>query len=317
MNNKKAEFFVGLFLFAGFAAIAVMVVMFGRVGKAMQETYEITVQFPNASGLQKGYEVLLSGASIGNVASLPELASGSYAVKVRLQIRSDVKIPRTSYFQIRTAGMLGDSYVDVVPPSKFTEEDFAKPGEEIVGSRTAGFDDLTSKGSEMIDQLKDDVLKKVSEELDALKVATHNINERLFTEKNMKNIEVTFENLSTVSKEFAATASKLDAIVAKTDAAVSSAQGTMKTIDTTANDLKGAITDFRKMAESATKTADSARGVMMKIERGEGALGMLLSNRETAENLRVLIANLRRSGILFYKDRPPTGEPAAPPRRSR
>ena len=312
-ERKGVEFVVGLFLLAGLASIAVMVVMFGRLGRAMQDAYEITVQFPNASGIVKGSDVLLSGASVGNVDALPALAGNTYAVNVKLRIRADVKIPRTSYFQIRQTGLLGDSYVDVITPQQFTDADFAQPFEEIAGSRSTGIDDLTSKGTEMMDTLNRDILKKVSAELDALKIATENVNERLFTEKNLKNIEVTFENLSTTSKEFAATASKLDAIVAKTEGAVTSAQGTMKTIDNTANDLKGAIGDFRKMAESATKTVDSARIVMGRIERGDGALGMLLSDRDTADNLRTLIANLKRSGVLFYKDRPvatPTPAPA-------
>jgi hypothetical protein len=65
-ERKGVEFLVGLFLAAGLIAIAAIVVMFGRLGRAIQEAYEITVQFPNASGIVKGSEVLLSGASIGN-----------------------------------------------------------------------------------------------------------------------------------------------------------------------------------------------------------------------------------------------------------
>lgn len=315
-ERKGVEFVVGLFLLLGLSAIAVMVVMFGRLGRAFEGSYEITVQFPNASGIIKGSEVLLSGASVGNVDALPELVTGTYSVDVKLRIRADVKIPRTSYFQIRTSGLLGDAYVDVITPQTFTEADFAQPGEKIAGTRTTGFDDLTSKGSEMIDTLNRDILKKVSGELDALKIATTSINERLFTEKNLKNIEVTFENLSTTSKEFAATASKLQG-------AVASAEGTLKSVDSTATDLKSAIGDFRKMAESATKTVESARTIMGRVERGDGALGMLISDRETADNLRVLIANLRRSGVLFYRDRPvapptPTPKPApAVKRRTR
>ena len=314
-ERKGVEFLVGLFLLAGLIAIAVMVVMFGRLGRAIEDSYEIKVQFPNASGVVKGSEVLLSGASVGNVAELPTLASRTYAVTVRLRIRSDVKIPRTSYFQIRTSGLLGDSYVDVITPATFTDADFATPGEEIPGMRTTGIDDLTSKGSEMMDTLNRDILKKLSEELDALKIATTNVNERVFTEKNLKNIEVTFENLSSTSKEFAETAKKLDSIMLKADDAVTSAKGTMKTIDSAASDLKNALTDFRKMADSATTTADTAKGLLTKIDRGEGTLGMLLSDRDASENLRNLIANLRRSGILFYKDRPPAAATPAPVKR--
>ncbi len=303
-ERKGAEFLVGLFLLAGFAVIAVLVVMFGRVGQAITSYYDITVEFPNASGLIKGADVLLSGARIGNVAQSPQLVPERYSVKVKLNIRSDVKIPRTSYFQIRSNGMLGDSYVDVGTPAKYTPNDIAQPGEQIAGTRTGGFDELTTKGTEMIDRLNSDILKKLSEELDALKLATGSVNERLLSERNLQNVEVTFENLRATSKEFADTSKELDDILARTKLVVASAQGTMKTIDTTAADLKSAIGDFRKMADSGTKTVDAARALIGKINNGEGALGLLITDRQTAENARALIANLRRSGVLFYKDRP-------------
>ncbi|MES2569813.1 MAG: MCE family protein, partial [Verrucomicrobiota bacterium] len=60
-EKKNVEVFVGLFLLMGFSAIAIMVVVFGRVGQSLQKTYPITVIFPNASGLVKGSDVLLAG----------------------------------------------------------------------------------------------------------------------------------------------------------------------------------------------------------------------------------------------------------------
>ena len=36
---------------------------------------------------------------------------------------------------------------------------------------------------------------------------------------------------------------------------------------------------------------DTGTKVLQKADRGDGALGVLLSDRETAENLRALIAN--------------------------
>ena len=297
VERKGIELYVGLFLLAGFAVIAVMVLMFGRFSQGFSSKYDITVEFPNASGIIKGSDVLLSGARIGNVAQNPRLVPERYSVTVQLDIRGDVKIPRTSYFQIRSNGMLGDSYVDVMTPVKYTPNDIAQPGEQITGTRSSGFDDLTAKGTEMIDKLNSDILKKLSEELDALKVATTNVNERLLSEKNLQNVEVTFENLRSVSKEFVSTSKELDDIMVKAKSAVESAQGTMKTIDTTANELKGAIGDFRKMA-------DTSKTLLTKIDKGEGTLGMLISDRQTAENTKALISNLRRSGVLFYKDRP-------------
>ena len=309
-ERKGVEFLVGLFLLAGFAAIAVMVVLFGRVGQGLQSFYDITVEFPNASGLAKGSDVLLSGARIGIVAGVPTLIEGSYAVAVKLSIREEVHIPRTAYFQIRTSGMLGDSYVDVVPPAKFEAGDFAKPGERIAGRKTGGLDELTAKGSEMMDTLNNETLKKLGAELDELKIATKNVNERLLNEKNLKNLEDTFANMKSASSDFAKTSKDLDEVVLKAKDAVDSAKSTMKTVDGTAAELKSAIGDFRKLADSATKTTDAARSLVAKIDRGEGALGMLINDRQTTENLRSLIVNLRRSGVLFYKDRAP--QPVAP-----
>jgi hypothetical protein len=39
---------------------------------------------------------------------------------------------------------------------------------------------------------------------------------------------------------------------------------------------------------------------------------VLLSDREMAENLKALVANLRRNGILWYKDRAAQTKPPSP-----
>ena len=61
--------------------------------------------------------------------------------------------------------------------------------------------------------------------------------------------------------------------------------------------------------DSAKALVDSGKSLIDKANNGQGALGLLLSDRETAENLRALIANSRRSGFVFYKDREPAAAP--------
>jgi ABC-type transporter Mla subunit MlaD len=312
-ERKGVEFFVGLFLLIGFGVVATLVITFGRVGQGMQKYYQIRVRFPNASGLVKGSEVLLSGARIGIVSHAPALTGQRYEVEAELSLRAAVQVPRQAVFQIRSNGMLGDSYVDVMPPADFSPSDFAQPGELIVGKRTGGLDELTSKGSEVMDTLNSDVLKKVSSALDEIGAATKSLNEKLLSEANLRNLEETFANLRKTSADFSKTAQDLDLMVGRTQEVVDSAKGTMKTIDGAAGDLRLAIGDFRKIS-------DSARGLLNKASGGEGALGTLISDRQTAEDLKALIANLRRSGVLFYKNRPATATetppaPATPKRR--
>ena len=307
-ERKGTEFFVGLFLLIGFGVIAAMIVTFGRLGRGMEERYPLRVRFPNASGLVKGSSVLLSGAQIGVVAQSPKLTGENYEVEVGLLVRETVKLPRTSAFQIRSSGMLGDSYVDVLPPKAFTPADFAKPNELITGLRTGGLDELTSKGSQMMDTLNTDVLRKVSATLDEIKETTANLNDKLLSEKNLKNVEETFVNLKKTTEEFSKTARDLDLMVNRAQEVVDSAKGTMKTVDGAAGELKMTLGDFRK-------TSESARSLVTKATGGEGALGMLISDKQTAEDLRSLIANMRRSGVVFYKNRPVDKPEATPTAR--
>lgn len=306
-ERKGVEFFVGLFLLIGFGVVATLVVVFGRVGQGMQKQYPIRVRFPNASGLVKGSDVLLSGDRIGVTSQAPRLTGERYQVEVELLVRDGVKIPREASFQVRSNGMLGDSYVDVVPPEKFDPGDFAQPGELIAGQRTEGLGDLTAKGSQMMDILNTETLKKVSMALDEINEATKSLNEKLLTDRNLRNLEETFANLKTTTEGFSKTTQNLDLMLGRTQEVVDSAKGTMKTIDGAVGELKLAIGDFRK-------TSEATRTLMNKAVNGQGALGTLISDRQTAEDLKALIANLRRSGVLFYKNRPDAGEQKPPTR---
>jgi hypothetical protein len=94
-------------------------------------------------------------------------------------------------------------------------------------------------------------------------------------------------------------------MVNRTQEVVDSAKGTMKTIDGAADELKLTLGDFRK-------TSDSANTLLTKATHGQGALGTLISDKETADDLKALIANLRRHGVLWYKNRPVESD--APPK---
>jgi phospholipid/cholesterol/gamma-HCH transport system substrate-binding protein len=310
-ERKRVEFFVGLFLFIGLSVIAGMVMMFGRVGQGLKKTYPIIVEFPNASGLLKDSYVLLAGAVIGHVAESPKLIGRSLNVRVTLNIREDVKIPRKSDFVVGSSGLMGDRYVDVIPQPDFDPNDVAQPGEHIAGTRQAGLDDLAQKGGAVMDQL--------NKELENIDTMTQQINEKLLSDQNLKNLSESFEHLKITTVNLSESSKKLDPIFTKADEAMVSAKSTMKTAEEAAADLKKALADFKRTADSATKAIDSARTLFDKANSGQGALGLLLSDRETAENLRALISNMRRSGPVFYKDREPprVAAPTPRPKRSR
>lgn len=316
-EKKGVEVLVGLFLLIGFGVIAVMVITFGRVGQGFTKYRELTVDFPNASGLVKDSDVLLSGARIGFVSqapSSPRPVGQTYVVTVKLKIREEVQIPKKSSIVVGSSGLLGDRYVDVIPLPDFDPNDVVAPGAAIQGSRAGGMDELTQKGSVVMDQL--------IAELEEIKLMTSSIRTKLLSEGNLKNLEETFANLKTTTANFNEASKKLGNVLAEAEGAVGAGKETMKTAEAAASDLRAAIGDLRKVAGSASSTIVGAKGLvdsgsllMKRATDGEGVLGTLVSNKQTAEDLRVFIANLRRSGPLFYKNRPV--EPAKLPEAER
>ncbi|MEI6713713.1 MAG: MlaD family protein [Verrucomicrobiota bacterium] len=274
-RKSRTEILVGLFLFIGLSILGVLVVTFGRLGQGLDSPYDLTVLFQNANGLATGADVLLSGAKIGFLTNNPQLVGDKYEVALHLKIQGTTRIPKGSKFMVGSSNLLGDKFIDVIPMDPTGPDDFWQPGEIIKGTRSSGLDDLTARGSIVLEQL--------TESLKDIQNTTSNLNKYILNEANIKNLAQTFTNLKESSEAFKKTSLSIDQVVAKADTALTTADGAFKTFDAVGK-------DFKKVAKNA---AD-----------GHGPLGVLTSDKETAENLRSLISNLRRSGVLFYKDRP-------------
>lgn len=308
-DNKGLEWKVGLFLLLGLSVIAIMAVKFGKLGQGLDKYYSITAEFPNASGLLKGADVYLAGARVGFTADAPELIDGRYAVKVQLRMRQNVRIPRGSSFIISSAGFLGDAFVSINPPASPNVEDVLGDGEYVVGTRLEGFGDLAAKGGDVMEELK----KRLQELEDPIK----DIRERVLSEQNLKNIDQTFSSMSEFTTNLKDTSKDLDELIAKAKEAAESVKetiaaakapvakldGIVDKVDAAATQLKTAIADVDKAAASAAKALDSAKTLLTNANAGKGALGMLLADKETGDNLKALIKNLREHGVLFYKNR--------------
>jgi ABC-type transporter Mla subunit MlaD len=72
----------------------------------LQTFYDLEVDFPNASGLLAGADVLLGGARIGYVAKPPRILPAMQGVAVELKILEEVGLPSASRFIIGSSGLL-------------------------------------------------------------------------------------------------------------------------------------------------------------------------------------------------------------------
>ncbi len=311
MSNQQrgAEWKVGLFIAIGIAIIAVMAVTFGKLGTGLQTFYGVKVEFPDASGLLKGGEVRMAGARIGFASEAPELAEGRYAVVVTLRIREGVKIPKNSKFTIDTSGLMGDAYVDIALPDH-PDTQVLTDGAMIFGTRKEGISDLAARGSAVMVELQ----KRLAE----LEAPIKDVRDNLLSDVNLKNLEKSISNFTEFTETLKSTGKELNEIVVKakgagTDmsdamaaakAAMAKVDGVVAKVDAAAADIKPTINSLKRTSDGADKAVDGLRSLLAKANDGQGVLGLLLSDRETSDNIKSLIRNLKAHGILWYKDKP-------------
>jgi phospholipid/cholesterol/gamma-HCH transport system substrate-binding protein len=93
MERSTLDLWVGLFVVAGFAALAVLALKVGNLGSVGgTETYQLTAPFSNIGGLK------------------PRAA---FMAKVTMKIEKRYKFPKDSSASILTAGLLGEQYVGI------------------------------------------------------------------------------------------------------------------------------------------------------------------------------------------------------------
>ena len=114
MKRFTVEAAVGLFMVAGFLAFAYLAVRLGDLPWLDPPTYTLTARFTSISGLKVGAPVEAAGVAIGKVAAVG-LDAQHYGATVRLAIDQAVQLPADSIASIRTAGIIGDRYVDIAP----------------------------------------------------------------------------------------------------------------------------------------------------------------------------------------------------------
>jgi len=142
MRRLNVEVAVGLFLVAGFLCFAYLSVKLGEVSLWRDDSYTVVARFGSVSGLKDGAVVEIAGVKVGTVSAI-RLDGEDYEARVELAIDRDVKLQDDAIASIRTAGIIGDRYVDITPGGA---EEYVAPGGELTETESAiNLETLVSK----------------------------------------------------------------------------------------------------------------------------------------------------------------------------
>jgi len=157
--------------------LVVLTLLIVGVPGFLNQQYTVFVYFDNASGIQQGANVMVSGRKIGFVDSIEsplppdERPKGHPDLDVRIgvKIKASNKIYKDSQAMMMQQGLLGSMVIDFVKGSP--DDGFAEPGASYIGQRRP---DFTEAIPELLNAIEP-VAKSAEDTLSELKVAAERL----------------------------------------------------------------------------------------------------------------------------------------------
>jgi phospholipid/cholesterol/gamma-HCH transport system substrate-binding protein len=251
MRSIGTETKVGIFVLLGIILLTYFTVRVGRIA-VREEGYRAYSYVESAAGLDKNSPVRIAGVEVGKVEAIK--LEGLKA-KVSMLLPFHVKLPLGSKVYVKSAGLLGEKYIEIAPG---TDAEFIKA------------DGLVEEGGPSADV--DRVLTQLSNIGGDIQRVTRSLSNVLGGEEGEKSIK----ELVTGAKE-----------------TMVNLQHITQTIDRGEGTLGKLVKDDKLYAE-VKDTMTNLRQVTEAIEKGEGTLGKLVKDEALYNETKATMANLKK-----------------------
>ena len=276
MSKISAEAKVGVFVVIGMIILGYMSMKVGKFTFGRAAGYDVKVYFDSVSGLAEDVQVEVAGVEVGRVRKI-SLENGKALVVLR--INSNVMLTKDVKAVIRTKGILGDRYVELIPGSSAAP--LIQDGGKIVYTvPTTDMDALIStlgKVATNINKLTNSLANVIGGKdgeaslrfiLDNTKEMIEALNRTV--QENNKDVNRIIANLA----EFSET---LNDIISKVNKGKGSI-GRLVNEDETIDNLNAALTSLKTITD--------------KINNSEGSIGKLVNEDETVENINTSLTSI-------------------------
>jgi phospholipid/cholesterol/gamma-HCH transport system substrate-binding protein len=318
MNERSRNFIVGLTTFLGIVGLMVLLLLFGYVPRFLQTGYYITLEFADASSLNPGSRVELSGIDIGSVEHIAFKQPFGSGVSVRARIREDIKIPAG------VTATVDKPFLGGSPTIRFSVTQAAAANGDI--------NFLETDGSATVDGSQDAMsgafgeLGNISASFQELSAEWRGVGEKvnaMLATQDLAQVEAgnTPGNLTTVMARLDRRLAEFKDVLAGADAIVNDPQ-TRDDIKATTGNLRQASgqvaeglgelqTRYVALADDLSGAIGSLNRTLTNIEEGKGTAGKLATDPalynglydaslrigSAADELKLLIEKWKAEGV--------------------
>ncbi|MBN1829809.1 MAG: MCE family protein [Deltaproteobacteria bacterium] len=284
MRSISTEAKVGLFILIALIILGYMSFQVGEYGFGLKKGYIVTAVFDNVTGLERDAAVQIAGVEVGKVEKI-SLVDGKALVELR--ILPNVQVEKDATISIKTHGILGDKYVDIVP-GETKGSYIAERGQFQNVEKQADIDKLLVELGNIAEDIRvvTGALRKVvggdagesnlSAIITNVKELTANLNS--VVKANDRKFTVLVDNLTSASKQMEQTFASLSEITGK----VNQGEGTL-----------GQLVTNKGVFEKLDNTLASIQTITEKINTGEGTLGQLVTNKGVFEKMDNTLASIQ------------------------
>ena len=310
MFSISSEAKVGLFVLIGFIILGYMSVQVGKGGLGLKKGYTVDVFFDNVAGLGRDASVQIAGVEVGRVESI-QLREGRALVTMR--IAPDVQLEKDVTAAVKTHGVLGDKYVDIIPGTR--GQALLEPGSRIsLTERSADIDKLLTQAALIADDIKlltgslskilggEQGQQSLSAIIENTRLLTQNLNALIIN--NEAALRATLNNsrelTGNLNQVVANNSDKITQVLDGLKGASQQMQNTFASLNDISEGMKkGEGTVGQLLKENTTvdrlnKTLASLQDVTDKINQGKGSLGKLVNDEETVNNINTGLAGINR-----------------------
>ena len=261
MSAIASEVRVGIFTIISLGAlIYVLYILNLKLFEGSNKTDYYTIT-KNAEGVIKMTGVRINGVVIGKVMDVRLEQSNTF---IEFQVEDDIKIPQGSMMELRSRGLLGETFLEII---------LAKDqGEYILSSELIPMNTKAVDFSNLM-VIIGDIAKDI-------KVITGSLSELTQTDDKGNRIEVFFSEIEgsvrSVRSTLSANSSKINQVI--DDIAVVTDRFSKIPFDQTFGEISQIVQNVNDTAEDARELISSSQNVVDKFSSGDGTVAQLLND---------------------------------------
>jgi phospholipid/cholesterol/gamma-HCH transport system substrate-binding protein len=294
---KWSQLRVGLTVL--FASITLAVLIFVMSGTGGWFTSKITLRsyFDNAGGLREGAPVRLAGVDIGNVTTV-RIVNGKPTTPVEVTLKVNTKysfnLRKDSVTLLSTAGILGETYVDVDSSSAKGPE--ATDGDTLAARNQPDIQDVV-RASQGTLQNMDSLLKRVDRIMSFIESGQGSIGKVIYDPSLYNQLNSTVAEFKGIVDDIQSGKGSLGPLLTS-DEAYKKVIAAIDKINVMVDDLQqgkgtaGKLLKDPALYDNANKTIANVRQLTDDINAGKGAIGKMTHDEEFAAHLQTLMNNL-------------------------